>query len=885
MADRWRHIQEFFHRALEYIEPERAAFLDEACAGDDALRREVESLLAKESESGFKETPAMEGEARELAQENRPGLEGRREGTFETLSPLGRGGTGEVWRARDTSLNLRRALSQQSNRKNSRGRVREPASDPAKPVIGGMISHYRIIEKLAEGGMGALYLAEDIRLKRRVALKFLLARALQNPTVRERFIREARASAVLDHPNICAVFEIDEVGEGHRRQTFIAMPYLSGGSLKEKLLEEPVPVSDIIDIVIQVGSGLALAHSHGIVHRDIKPANVMLTDEATPKIVDFGLVLIVGPMDGKELTKLTQEGAVSGTLVYMSPEQARGSKVDHRTDIWSLGVLTYEAVTGRQPFEAVAPHAFLNALVNGQPEPIVDLRPEAPPELDWVVRRAMAKSPDERYQHVEEMVAELEAIRQRTQAGASSVQIGAPKKTAHSIAVLPFRDMSPGRDQGYFCEGIAEEIINALTHVEGLHVASRGSSFQFDKAYDVREVGHKLKVAQVTEGSLRRAGNRLRITAQLTNTSDGYQVWSERFDRDADDIFEIQDEISMGILKKMKVDLVGDEGPVRRYTDNIEAYNLYLKGRYYWNKRTEDGLQRSVEQFKLAIEKDPDFALAFAGLAESYTTLGIYGALPPKEVMPLAREAAEHALDLDPGLAEAHTSLGCVRAMYDWDWDADQDFKRAIEINPRYPNAYNWYASNYLTPLGLHPAAHQQLARARELDPLSLVINASVGVQLYFDRRYDEAVEQYLKVVEMDPSFGIVHYFLGQAYVQKKMTDEAIAELEKAVELTARSPEVVAALGHAHASIGDQDRARALLGELTERSSERYVSPVLLSQVHVGLGDSDSAFECLEQAFSIRSADLIWLKARPVFDPVRNDSRFSDLCARIFFPG
>ena len=462
------------------------------------------------------------------------------------------------------------------------------------------------------------------------------------------------------------------------------------------------------------------------------------------------------------------------------------------------------------------------------------------------------------------------------------------EETEPSVAVLPFADLSPQGDQDYFCEGLAEELINSLTKLEGLRVAARTSAFRFmGKGVDVQEVGRQLGVSAVLEGSVRKAGDRLRITAQLVKVEDGYDLWSEQYDRKLDDVFEIQDQISAAIVDKLKVTLlVADERtPVQPSTKDPAAYELFLKGRHYWNKRTEDGLQQSVEQFKLAIEKDPEFALAFAGLAESYTTLGIYGALPPKDVMPLAREAAEHALDLDPGLAEAHTSLGCVRAMYDWDWDADQDFKRAIEINPRYPNAYNWYASNYLTPLGLHPAAHQQLARARELDPLSLVINASVGVQLYFDRRYDEAVEQYLKVVEMEPSFGIVHYFLGQAYVQKKMADEAIAELEKAVELTARSPEVVAALGHAHASIGDQDRARALLGELIERSRERYVSPVLLSQVHVGLGDPDSAFECLEEAFSIRSADLIWLKARPVFDPFRNDSRFGDLCARIFFPG
>ncbi len=537
---------------------------------------------------------------------------------------------------------------------------REPAAGPAKPVIGGMISRYRVIEKLAEGGMGALYLAEDIRLKRRVALKFLLARALQNPRVRERFIREARASALLDHPNICPVFEIDEVGDGPDRQTFIAMPYIGGGSLKEKILEEPLPVSDVIELVIQVGSGLARAHSHGIVHRDIKPANIMLTEDDVPKIVDFGLALIITPMGGKELTALTQEGAVSGTLMYMSPEQARGHKVDYRTDIWSLGVLTYETLTRRHPFDAVAPHALLNSLVNHAAEPMTALRSDVPQELDRVVGRAMRKSPGERYQKVEEMVADLQAIRKRSQASVPGVQVAAVKEAVLSIAVLPFRDMSPDRDQGYFCEGIAEEIINALMHVEGLHVASRGSSFQFDEGYDVREIGQRLKVDQVTEGSLRRAGNRVRITAQLTNTADGYQIWSERFDRTTDDIFEIQDEISKGILKKLKLELGVDKGPVRRYTDNIEAYNLYLKGRYYWNNRVPDAIRKSIEVYKKALELDPDYALAYCGLADCYLVPGYYGSQLPGQVMPLAKAAAERALAIDPNLVEAHTSLARI---------------------------------------------------------------------------------------------------------------------------------------------------------------------------------------------------------------------------------
>ncbi len=460
--------------------------------------------------------------------------------------------------------------------------------------------------------------------------------------------------------------------------------------------------------------------------------------------------------------------------------------------------------------------------------------------------------------------------------------------TEPSIAVLPFADMSPESDLEYLCEGLAEELINSLTKLEGLRVAARTSAFRFrDKGLDIRELGKQLGVKAVLEGSIRKSQDRLRISAQLVKVEDGYDLWSERYDRKMDDVFEVQDDIARAIVDKLKVTLLGveDVAPAPKPTTDAQAYELYLKGRYYWNMRTEDGLNQSVEQFKLALARDSDFALAFAGLAESYTTLGIYGALPPDEVMPLAREAAEHALDIDPGLAEAHNSLGCVQAMYAWDWEAETHFKRAIEINPNYANAHNWYASNYLTPMGRLQEAHRESELALRLDPHSLVMTMSVGVQLYFDRRYDEAVTQYLKVIEMDPNFGIVHYFLGLAHVQKQRYEDGIAELEQAESLTSRSPEVLAALAHAHAMVGEENKALQLTDELIDRSRERYVSPVLLGQVYAGLGDYDAAFDSLEKAYSLRSCDLIWLKARPVFDVLRSDRRFGELCARIFFPG
>ena len=756
-----------------------------------------------------------------------------------------------------------------------------PGAGPPKPVVGGMISHYRIIEKLAEGGMGALYLAEDIRLKRRVVLKFLLARALQNSTVRERFIREARAAALLDHPNICPVFEIDEVGEGSDRQTFISMPYIQGGSLKEKLLEKPLPISDVINIIIQIGSGLARAHAHGIVHRDIKPANIMMTTEDIPKIVDFGLAMIVNPTDGMEMTALTQEGAVSGTLLYMSPEQARGTKVDHRSDIWSLGVLAYEAATGKHPFQAVAPHAFLNAMVNDHPESIASLRPEAPQELDWVVRRAMAKFPDQRYPQIEEMVSELQAIQKVGQRRGPVAAFGSTEEAPRSIAVLPFRDMSPGRDQGYFCEGIAEEIINALMQVKGLQVASRGSSFQFDKAYDVRDIGQRLKVEQVTEGSLRRSGNRLRITAQLTNTSDGYQVWSERFDRDADDIFEIQDEISMGILKKVKPDVAEDQGPVRRYTDNIEAYNLYLKGRYYWNHRVPDAIRKSIQVYKQALDLDPNYALAYCGLADCYLVPGYYGSQLPGQVMPLAKAAAERALAIDPNLVEAHTSLGMTASLYDYDWPkAEHHFGVALRDNPDYALAHMWHALFFLVPVGQLTEAVTEARRAQQLDPITSTINVVAGACLFFNREYDRAVEELERALEMDSTAVIGHYFLGRAYWECGQQDKSMEEMQKAKSIY-NLPLIDGHLGYCYATEGRIEDARNLLAEMDRQSEERYIPAASRAPIHIGLGETAEAAEWLRKAYEERSFYLVWTKADPVYAALRQEPQFLSVLEKI----
>ena len=454
-----------------------------------------------------------------------------------------------------------------------------------------------------------------------------------------------------------------------------------------------------------------------------------------------------------------------------------------------------------------------------------------------------------------------------------------------SIAVLPFADMSPGRDQGYLCEGMAEELIGALSKLDGLRVASRTTSFRARAAdLDIRDLGKQLGVGAVVEGTVQKAGDRLRISTRLINTEDGYDLWSERYDRKLEDVFALQDEISRAIVAKLRVVLLGRRARpiVETATRNTEAYELYLKGRYHWNKRTEEGLRRSVELFKEAIRHDSNYALAHAGIADAYVTLGIYGAVAPAEAMPEAIRAAEHALGLDSKSAEAISALGCVRALYLWDRDAEADFQRAIELDPKNAKAHHWYASNYLMPLARFAEARAQIEIALRLDSLSPAIHATVGVLLYFERRFDEAIAHLSKTRELDPAFGFAPYIFGQVCTQLARHDEAIAALSLAEKLAAKSPEILAALAYAQAMAGQWNNARSTMDQLIGMSGQRHVSPVLLSQVAVGLGEKDRALAYLRQAFEIRATDLIWIGVRPVFDSIRSEPAFVELSAQLF---
>jgi len=747
-------------------------------------------------------------------------------------------------------------------------------------MIGKAISHYRILEKLGEGGMGEVYLAQDTKLDRRVALKFLPAQLASDGEFKERFKREAQAAAALNHPNIITIHEVAE----YESRPYIAMEYVEGEPLKDLITKKDLPINKVIDISMQICEGLAKAHQAGIIHRDIKPQNILLDKDGRVRILDFGLAKL------KRAAMLTQIGTTLGTVAYMSPEQAQGKEADPRSDIFSFGVVLYEMITGKLPFKGEHEAAVIYSIVNENPEPLARYKSDLPDELQRIVDKAMEKNPDMRYQHVDDLGADLRKLKVEVESGVTKTLM-TKAKPSPSIAVLPFTNLTADKEQEYFCDGMAEEIINALTHVEGLHVVARTSAFSFrGKEVDVREIGRKLNVGAVVEGSVRKAGHKLRISVQLVKVADGYHLWSEKYDRHTgeeccpEDIFCIQDEISMAVVDKLKVKLLGKEKEklIKRRTEDLDAYSLYLKGRYFWNKRTEESLRKAVHYFEQAIEKDPGYALAYAGLADSHILLAEYSLLPPKDAFPRAKAAVMEALEIDETLAEAHTSLAFIKTLNDWDWiGAEKEFKQAIEFNPGYATAHQWYAE-HLTMTGQYAEAIAEFKRAQELDPLSLIIGVASAVTLFCGtRRYDRVMEECQKVLEMDPNFGGALNVLGMVYRERAMYEEAIEAFQKARTFDEGNTWVTAELGHAYAVSGNRSEAQKVLDELEQLSKRSYVPPDNIALVYLGFGKKNLTFEYLEKAYEDRSVGLSWLKADPIFDSLRSDPRFIKLLKKV----
>jgi len=780
-------------------------------------------------------------------------------------------------------------------------------------MVGKTISHYKILEKLGEGGMGVVYKAQDTKLDRFVALKFLPRHLSQSEEEKQRFIHEAKAASALDHTNICTVYEIDETEDG---QMFIAMASYEGESLKEKIERGPMAVNEALDIATQISQGLAKAHSKEIIHRDIKPANLLIAEDDVVKIVDFGLAKLAGR------TMLTKEGTTLGTASYMSPEQTEGTEVDKRTDIWALGVVLYEMITGKQPFEGDYEQAVMYSIMHEDPEPLTALRTGLPMELERIVNKALKKSPAERYQSLDEMLVDLKSVRtaesptgQIPKAVSKGFKPTPTRKwpillsgfavvalitivatflfyssqsdstdIEKSIAVLPFTDMSPSKDQEYFGDGMAEAIINALVGIPGLKVSARTSAFQFKGGEnDIQTIGEKLGVATVLEGSVAKSGNTLRITAQLINVADGFHLWSNTYDRELTDIFAIQDDLSRSIVEALEVELSGDKTKTltKRKPTSVEAYNLYLKGRYFWNRRTGEGLKTSIDYFQQAIDLDPTYALAYAGLADSYNLLAPYMVVSPKEAMPKAKAAAIRALEIDDTLGEAHNSLAFVRRYFDFDWlAAEKGSKRAIELNPNNATAHHWYAL-YLTGMGQLTEAISEIKRAQDLDPLSLIIATNVGWVYYYARQYDESVEHFKKALEMDPNFAQAHKRISLAYLQEGKCEEAMAELQKAVTLSDGSTNMLTALAYGNAVCGKRQEALEIVDNLREQSSSKYVSSVDIAAIYCALGESDTVFMWLEKAYLERSSRLAYIKVDPKFESLHSDFRFTQYLARM----
>ncbi|UCD57678.1 MAG: protein kinase, partial [Candidatus Hydrogenedentota bacterium] len=739
-----------------------------------------------------------------------------------------------------------------------------PAAEDEKtdPMIGRTVSHYRVSEKLGEGGMGVVYKAEDTKLKRVVALKFFSTQTLGTEEEKIRFVREAQAAAALDHPNVCTIHEIESFGD----QTFIAMAYIDGKSLEKKLESGPFDVGEALDIAIQVAEGLQEAHEKGVVHRDIKAANIMVTSKGHARIMDFGLAKLTGQ------TRLTKTATIMGTVAYMSPEQAHGeTTIDHRTDVWSLGVVLYEMLTGKPPFDAPTDAGLIYKIVHEDPEPLTDLRSEIPASLGQAVLKMLQKDPRDRYENMGALISDLKSIR----SGATPT-IVLEDKPAPSIAVLPFVDMSPQKDQEYLCDGISESLINALTQLGDLRVIARTSAFSFKgQSLDVREIGKKLNVRTVLEGSVQKAGNKVRVTAQLVNTAGGQHLWSEKYDRDMQDIFAIQDEISDAIVDKLKPKLFGEKKArlTKREAVDIEVYDLYLRGRWFWNKRTAEGLKRSIEYYERAIERDPDYALAYVGLADACLVLPTWTPRGARHSYLKGKELALKALEIDEGLAEAHTSLAFFTAVCDHEWErAVTGYKRAIELNPGYTLAHSWYAI-LLSWIGRFEEAIKETRQALELDPLSLAANFYAGVVLLNAREYDRAIEMLQKTIELDPHFPLTRALLGKTYQGKSMYEEALAEYQRE-DVVGGSFLPAASTGVVYVRIGERDKALHVLEDLLRQSKEQYVSPYGLATLCFALGDNDKGFELLEKAYGELNLMMCFMKVDADLDAIRSDPRY-----------
>ncbi len=754
---------------------------------------------------------------------------------------------------------------------------------------GTLLGSYSIRELIGSGGMGEVYRARDTRLNRDVAVKVLPEQLAENPEVLARFEREAQSVAALSHPNILAIHDFGR-DEG---LSYAVMELLEGETLRERLERTSLSSTRALEIARQMAGGLVAAHDRGIVHRDLKPENVFLTRDGLVKILDFGLAKQVAATFSHDSNTAvptlghSQPGAVLGTIAYMSPEQARGLAVDQRADLFSLGVILYEMLSGQRPFQGASSADVIGAILSEDPPDLAGTQSFISPALQRVVSRCLEKDVHDRFQTARDLVFALETITDLETGVHSSGAVAdeaSAAKSLTSVAVLPFTNMSPDPEQDYFCEGMAEEIINGLGTIEGLRVAARSSAFRFtEKAQDIQEVGEKLKVKTVLEGSVRTAGNRIRVTVQMIDVGNGFQLWSERYDREMEDVFALQDEISESIVEALQMKLgTGAAEELKRPTASLEAYQLYLKGQHNWYKRETGSLQKAAEFFDQAVEKDPSYALAHAGLVITYCSLAHYG-LDPAVARARANAAAESAFSLAPEVAEVRAALGHQAAQLAYDWEtAEREYRAAIESNPSYALAHCWY-SFMLSTLSRGDEAVAAATRAIEVDPLSPYANTTLGLALVSAGRRTEALSPLEEAVDIDADSLYSLFMLGANYSALGRHDEALTVLEKAVTLSDRGAYYLSWLGWAYGIAGQREKAEKILEELLARSPGECTQPISLMQVHSGLGNIDAAFEWLDKAIAEGDPAAAFI-GMPTMDPLREDPRFEGVLGRLGIP-
>ncbi len=838
-------------QALTLPPGERTAFIDRECGSDDELRKEINSLL----QYGDK--------------------------AFSFV--------------RDFSENIMRpSLSELPD---------EGTGDNQK--IDTFVRHYHITEKLGEGGMGVVYKAEDSKLKRSVAIKFLPPELTRDPTAKERFIYEAQAASALDHPNICTIHEINETDDG---QIFIAMACYEGESLKEKIERGPLSVDGALDVAIQIARGLAKAHSKKIIHRDIKPANILITDEGQVKIIDFGLAKLTGR------TGITRTGSVMGTVAYMSPEQAQGTNVDHRTDIWSLGIILYEMLTGAYPFKGEYDQAVIYSIINEDLEPM----PGVSMEIEQIVNKALAKIPDERYQHLDNLVYDLKAIgkqhgtetkitppffakysaknKTHLYGGVASLLVltvvillylfASPGKAIDSIAVLPLINLSGDPEQEYFADGMTEALTAELGQISALKVISRTSAMRYKNSNkSITEIARELNVDGLVEGSVFPAGEEIRVTIQLIDGSTDQHIWSASYQRHLRDILVLQNEIASDVAGKIHVSVSPEEqrrlATIR--TVDPEAYRFYLVGNHHLNSFS---LQEALDSYQEAVELDPGYAPAYAGIAMTTIEMGTWwGSSPPQEVLPKARATVNRALDLDPTTAVAYMALGSIEFLFEWDWKSAEDsFKWGMELNPGSSYFRIKYA-NFLTAMGRFEESIEIGRNTLELDPLSPAVYNELGFALQLAGHDDEALEYYKQSLRIDPNFLQSHELLAGFYMETGEPQKALGLLAYADSIKTTSPTSGMGLtGYYYAMAGEQEKAQTILSHLIELNKNQYVPAIAFFDLYLGLGEIQESLSWLEKAFEERNVGLVWLNVAPEYDTLRDEPRFQEVLKQMNFP-